>query len=244
MKKFLLIQSRPEDLASDGEYQSILEMGDLSSEEIFRVRGEKVGGLVGLNPEDYKGVIIGGGPFTYSDEESTKSDAQKQFELHIKPILRKVIEKDIPCFAICYGIGLMTSQEGGVVSRKYGEPMQKVESITITEEGLKDPIMEGVENPFNAIVGHKEACEVLPESAVCLALGKDCPVQMMRFGKNVYVTQFHPEMDKEAFALRIQVYKNYGYFKPHQAEEIIERIAAHNVSESWKVFKNFVKKFK
>jgi len=198
----------------------------------------------GIDPEDYKGVIIGGGPFTYSDEESKKSEEQKQFENDIQPILAKIIEKDIPCFAICYGIGLLTSKEGGVVSRKYGEPQQKVEPININEEGKRDPLLLNVQTPFNAIVGHKEACEILPRSATCLASSLDCPVQMMRFGKNVYVTQFHPEMDAEAFAVRIRIYKNHGYFKPDQAEDIINKIVTQDISESWKIFRNFIERYK
>ena len=50
---------------------------------------------------------------------------------------------------------------------------------------------------FDAFLGHKEAVRRLPEGAVLLASSADCPVHAFRIGRNVYATQFHPELDVE-----------------------------------------------
>jgi hypothetical protein len=46
---------------------------------------------------------------------------------------------------------------------------------------------------------------------------------MVRTGRNVYATQFHPEANGETFATRIRIYKDYGYFDPADAEALTER---------------------
>ena len=47
-------------------------------------------------------------------------------------------------------------------------------------------------------------------------------MQAFRVGRNVYATQFHPELDLEGICTRIEVYKNAGYFDPSAAETLKE----------------------
>ncbi len=49
-----------------------------------------------------------------------------------------------------------------------------------------------------------------------------CPVQAFRVGRNVYATQFHPELDVAGICTRIEVYKDFGYFDPDTAESLKE----------------------
>ena len=63
-------------------------------------------------------------------------------------------------------------------------------------------------------LGHKEAVRRLPDGAVLLASSTTCPVQAFRLGEHVYATQFHPELDVEGLCLRIEIYRDYGYFPP------------------------------
>ena len=56
----------------------------------------------------------------------------------------------------------------------------------MTEPGDPVYVTVPVYPPFHAIVGHKEACRVLPDGATLLAAGAACPVQMFRMGQNVY----------------------------------------------------------
>ena len=62
----------------------------------------------------------------------------------------------------------------------------------------------------------------MPNGGTLLASSERCPIQMIRFGKNVYATQFHPELDAEGIILRIQIYKHHGYFKPEESDNMIK----------------------
>ena len=53
-----------------------------------------------------------------------------------------------------------------------------------------------------------------------LASSPACPVQAFRIGRNVYATQFHPELDIHGLCTRIDVYQHAGYFEPDQAESV------------------------
>ena len=92
------------------------------------------------------------------------------------------------------------------------------------------------------MVGHKEACDEVPQSAVLLVTSKPCPVQMFRIKKNIYATQFHPEADAEEFILRINIYKNHGYFAPKKAKELIAALKNIETPIAKEILKRFVKK--
>ena len=63
---------------------------------------------------------------------------------------------------------------------------------------------------------------------------------MIRHGRNVYATQFHPEADSDGFETRIHIYKHRGYFPPEDADKLIEMCRAADVHAPEKVLKNFV----
>ena len=116
--------------------------------------------------------------------------------------------------------------------------------ITLTEEGRKDPLLEGLPEVFRAFVGHKESCMELPPGAVLLASSKRCPHHMFRIRKNIYGTQFHPELDFENLEIRINVYKNAGYFPPEDAEKLIEMGRKENIIYPMMIMKNFIERYK
>ena len=67
-----------------------------------------------------------------------------------------------------------------------------------------------------------------------------CPVQAFRVGRNVYATQFHPELDLEGVCTRIEVYRDAGYFEPDQAEVLKARAAEVDVTHPMTLLRNFV----
>ena len=46
---------------------------------------------------------------------------------------------------------------------------------------------------------------------------------MFRVGRNVYATQFHPELDVDGITTRIHAYAGHGYFAP---DELSSTLAA------------------
>ena len=96
--------------------------------------------------------------------------------------------------------------------------------ITLTDEGRQDQLLGGLSDPFTAFLGHKEAVSRLPDGAVLLASSATCPVQAFRIGTNVYATQFHPELDLDGIITRVEAYRHFGYFEPHEARRDRRRV--------------------
>ena len=97
---------------------------------------------------------------------------------------------------------------------------------------------------FSALVGHKEACDDIPSGAVLLATSSTCPVQMFRVKQHIYATQFHPEADANEFIIRIQTYKDYGYFPPEEAEALIASVRNLKTPVPKEILKRFVEQYK
>ena len=158
---------------------------------------------------DWSGIMVGGSPFNTTTPQHEKSDVQLRVEAEFNALLDRVVAEDFPFLGACYGIGTLARHQGATIDDLYAEEVDAPE-ITLTPEGLKDPLCEGMASPFRAFVAHNDAISVPPPHAVVLASSKDCPVQMLRIKHNLYATQFHPELDGEAFAHRQAFYADHG----------------------------------
>ena len=241
MRPFLLLSSRAEDVAAEGEYEAFLRCTGLGERELHRIRVEAAP-LPELDLDAYSGLMLGGGPFNSSDPPDVKSEVQHRVEAEMRLLLDRVVARDFPFFGACYGVGTLGVHQGGVIDRTYAEPISAVR-IQLTPEGLADPVLEGMAAEFDAFVGHKEACSVLPPSAVLLATSATCPVQMFRVKRNVYATQFHPELDLPGIVTRIHVYQNYGYFPPAEMDDLIARLQPAVITEPGRTLANFVARY-
>ncbi|MHB1064821.1 MAG: glutamine amidotransferase [Georgenia sp.] len=239
-KPFALLASRGERVAADEEYASFLRFTGLRTEQLRRVRTEA--GPFELDLDDLSGVFLAGSPFTMSTPESQKSATQLQVEAQLAEVLAEVHRRDFPFLGLCYGVGALGAVAGGVVDGTYAEETAAVE-ITITPDGAADPLLGDLPATFEAYVGHKEACTVLPRGATVLATSAACPVQAYRLGHNQYVTQFHPEMDRDALVTRIEVYRGAGYFPEAAADAVVRRISGADVSASHRLLRAFVERF-
>jgi len=241
VKPFLLLAIRAEDAAADNEYDSFLSLSGLGEGELRRVRLEQHAlGRVDLG--DWSGIMLGGGPFNYSDPEELKTPVQRRVEADLAGLLDQVVSADFPFLGACYGIGALGRYHGAAVDRRFAEPVGAVE-ITMTPAGRRDPLFGELPAAFQAFTGHKEAVSHLPSAAVLLASSAGCPVQAFRVGGNVYATQFHPELDVAGLCTRIEVYKHAGYFEPDQADEIKARAARSNVSWPPAILRAFVRRY-
>jgi GMP synthase (glutamine-hydrolysing) len=250
VKPFLLLAIRAEDAAADNEYDSFLSLSGLGEGELRRLRLEQHAlGRVDLG--DWSGIMLGGGPFNYSDPEELKTPVQRRVEADLAGLLDQVVSTDFPFLGACYGIGALGRYQGAVVDRRFAESVGAVE-ITLTPEGRRDPLLGELPAAFQAFTGHKEAVSQLPapaaagrqgNRAVLLASSAGCPVQAFRVGANVYATQFHPELDVAGLCTRIEVYKHAGYFEPDQADEIKARAARSNVTWPPAILRGFVRRY-
>ncbi|MBT8259297.1 MAG: glutamine amidotransferase [Bacteroidia bacterium] len=243
MRPFLILQIRPFDDASDDEFKALLKYGGLKETEAHRVRMEQ-NGIPEINLDDYSGIIVGGGPSNVSDSLIDKSEAQKRFEADLNILFDKVFNNDFPFLGICYGMGALAKHQGGEVSKElYGESVGAID-ISMTAEGQQDKLLKGLPTVFMAYCGHKEACQNLTPGATLLASSTECPSQMIRFQSNIYATQFHVELDEAGIKLRIEAYKNHGYFNPEDAQFLIDKMADANVIYPSKILRRFVDSYK
>lgn len=241
VKPFLLLSSRAEDLAADEEYAAFVKLTGLPADELHRVRMEAAP-LPELDLNRYSGIFLGGGPFNSSDPPETKSEVQRRVEHELRSLLDEIVGRDFPFLGACYGVGPLGVYQGGVIDRTYAEPVSCIR-ISLTAAGCADPILAGLPDQFDAFVGHKEACTVLPKTALLLATSPACPVQMFRVKTNIYATQFHPELDVPGIVTRVRVYQHAGYFPPAELEELITRLSVAVVSEPGRIIANFVARY-
>jgi len=238
MKPFLFLGIRGQDAAADDEYAAVLRCAGLDEPDVRRVRLEQQ--VLGpLDLEDWSGIVVGGGPWNVSDPEETKSPEQRRGEARLADLALQVVEADFPFLGACYGVGTLGTLAGGVVDRTWSEPIGAV-TISLTEDGVDDPLLGGLPPVFDAFLGHKEAVSVLPEGAVLLASSETCPVQAFRIGQRVHATQFHPELDVEGLITRIETYRDFGYFEPGEGDELIRLARAAVVTEPPRILERFV----
>jgi GMP synthase (glutamine-hydrolysing) len=241
VKPFLLLAIRAEDAAADNEYDSFLTLGGLEEDDLRRVRLEQRP-LGDVELGDWSGILLGGGPFNYSDPEDLKTPVQRRVEADLRGLLDQVVGADFPFLGACYGIGALGHHQGAVLGRRFSEPVGPVE-ITLTPQGRRDPLLGALPAAFDAFTGHKEAISRLPGHAVLLASSAGCPVQAFRVGANVYATQFHPELDVAGLCTRIDVYKHAGYFEPDQADEIKAQAVRSNITWPPAILRGFVARY-
>jgi len=243
MSTFLILQLRPETAASDDEYAAFLAKGGLRAERTHRIRLDQEDLPADLDPRDYAGVIVGGGPGCVSDDAATKDPVEARIEAQILSLMPRITGDDVPFMGCCYGIGILGHHLGAKVSKaRYGEPVGSV-TCTAQPAAATDPLLADLPRRFDAFVGHKEALQSLPPGCVHLLASDPCPMQMIRYGENVYATQVHPEADASGFATRIRIYKDRGYFDPSEAEALIEMCRASSVEVPQRILANFVQRY-
>ncbi len=242
MKPFVILQIRKNDRASENEFEAFVRFSGLKETDFLRVRMEQ-DGIPPLNLDDYSGIIVAGGPANVSDKEEKKPDFQKRFEAQLYELLDEIVEKDFPFLGACYGFGALVVHQGGIDSKeRYAET--GVVDISLSEVAKTDPLLQDLPETFRAIVGHKESCQQVPESAVNLASSPTCPFQLLRVKNNVYATQFHPELTVPDLIFRLEIYKDAGYVDPNEIASMAEAFKNEKISIPMEILRRFVERYK
>ncbi len=242
-KPFLILQLRPETEAADDEFAAILRKGGLRTDQVMRIRLDQSPLPQDLNLDDFAGVIVGGGPGCVSDAPDQKTEDEARIEVAVLSLMPEITRRDFPYLGCCYGIGILGKHLSGDVSKAQYSEEVGTSDCEITSDGAQEPLLAGVPSQFQAFVGHKEALQSLPDGCTHLVSSPACPYQMVRYGQNVYATQFHPEADGAGFETRINIYKHRGYFAPESAEGLIAMCRAADVYAPELILRNFVARY-
>jgi GMP synthase (glutamine-hydrolysing) len=242
VRPFLLLATRADDHLADAEYAAFRSFAGLGEHELTRIRLERHP-MPDIDLDDFSGVFVGGSPFNASDPVAAKSRVQRRVEAEMSELLDRIVAADFPFFGACYGVGTLGTLEGGLVDRTYGEPIGSV-TVTLTDDGRKDPLFEGLPEVFDVFLGHKEAVTVLPRGGVLLAGSPNCPVQAFRVKNNLYATQFHPELTADDIVERVSTYRHEGYFEPHELDATVQTIrSAPPVTWPRHLLRTFVERY-
>ncbi|GLI27917.1 glutamine amidotransferase [Agromyces rhizosphaerae] len=229
MKPFLFLSARPEVEAVGPEYESVRSAMDLDAGRLEHHRLD-VAALERQRLDAFAGIVVGGSPFNVTSAPEHVSEVQRRVEEDLAWVAERGLAGDVPVLFTCYGIGVLTRVLGGEVGLDHGEEAQAVR-VTLTDDGVRDPLTGVLPPGFDALVGHKEATTRLPERATLLAGSASCPVQVYRVGTRVYATQFHPEVTPADFVARARVYRHHGYFPAREMAAVEARI--HGASVTW-----------
>ena len=210
---FLLLSIRAEDAAAYDEYGAVMRFAGLGTNGLQRLRLTHES-LGDIDLADWSGIILGGGPYNVSD----------------------------PVLGCCYGVGTLGSVVGATGDRTYPEPVGAL-TVTLTEQGRRDPLFAELPDVFDAYGGHKEGASALPQGLACLAYSADCPIQAFRVGDNVYAMQFHPELDADGICTRIDVYKDYGYFAPETAQSLKSAALDRSIDHPPSILRRFRERY-
>jgi GMP synthase (glutamine-hydrolysing) len=124
--------------------------------------------------------------------------------------MRELYEYSKPTFASCWGFQAMARALGGEVVTDHDLAEVGSLTLTMTPEGLRDPVFGPLGPRFQVQIGHEDIVTRLPPGAVLLASSDRVPNEAFRFeGKPIYCTQFHPELDREGIIKRIGYYPGY-----------------------------------
>lgn len=232
----MLLQARPEAEARDGELASMRRASGLGERLEARAADTEV-----LPPDladSCAGVIVGGSPYSVSDPEAAKGDGQRLAERQLAALAERCLDRGLPLFFTCYGIGVLTLVLGGRVDRSHPEPVSAAES-RLTDAGRADPVASALPDRFTALTGHKESAPEPPPGSVLLATNDASPVQLYRAG-TVLASQFHPEPTTADFALRATIYQRHGYFPPAEFAAVIAALEAATVTAPQRLLRRFV----
>ncbi len=140
------------------------------------------------DPAEYDGLMILGG---YEHLPEIMKSARIRHEIEF---IREMIDREKPVFGICLGAQLIAASLGAPV-RKNPFSERGWYTLNLTEDGIKDPVLGPLGNPFLQFHWHEDTYD-LPENAARLAYSETCPQQAFRYENHVYGVQFHPEIDK------------------------------------------------
>jgi len=163
---------------------AVLDFGSQYSQLIVR-RIRELGYYAKLYPpeesstlESPLAVVLSGGPQSVHKDESPMID------------LDQLRGYSVPILGICYGMQMLTVQDGGEVkpgrTREYGPAQIRV--------GNEDTLFDDLSESLKVWMSHSDTVTSLPETAELLAENEDGVPAAVQYDERIYGIQFHPEV--------------------------------------------------
>ncbi len=137
-------------------------------------------------PKEFDAIIVTGGRDSIGDAKYfpyLKIEAE---------FLLRAMNLRVPMLGICLGCQIIADALGGIVSVSSFE-LGWIK-ITLTTEGVENPLFRNVPRSFHAFERHRDAIIYLPPGAIRLAKSDSCEIQAFQYkDKPIWGVQFHPE---------------------------------------------------
>ncbi len=180
MSKVLIIQNDPPETL--GLYETFLrEQTELKLIKAYEMKPQEK-----FPPVDqFTHFLIGPTPISANDA------LKHEFLRNEWNYLEKIVESGKPCLGVCCGGQMLSILLGGEVKKS---PRKEVGgyTVTLTPDGISDPLYSGFPDRFPVFHWHSEMFTV-PPGGKLLATGDPCPIQSFR-KDNVWGIIFHLEI--------------------------------------------------
>lgn len=150
------------------------------------------------NLNNYKALVVLGGPDSANDTTSKMAT-----EL---AYIKQALDTGMPYLGICLGLQTLVKAAGGNVVpgtvKEIGfiNPDGDQHTVTVTQEGKADPLLQNLPQDLDVFQLHGETVELTP-SMTLLATGKFCKNQIIRVADKAYGIQSHFELTTEMLAV-------------------------------------------
>lgn len=189
--------------------------------------------------KEYQGIIIGG------SLEGPVSGREKVWMKKTYEFIREIIRQKIPLLGVCGGHQFIARALGEkVIYNPKGMELGTL-PITLTKEGMKDPLFRGIPKKFYAQIIHKCIVKKVNPKWKLLAFSKLCKIQAAVINKRTRIIQFHPESSdihmRIIAKLEKERYIREGLTTEKEFKEFLSSIA--KTPQAAKILKNFLKYF-
>jgi GMP synthase (glutamine-hydrolysing) len=200
----LYIQIRDDYPTRTEEFQEFVRYSGLAEHQFLTLNVFDTPHFDATLAAGFDAVFVGG-----SSDASVLEPERYPFVEDGKALLAYCVEWSIPVFASCFGFQLVVEALGGQVIADSEHMEMGVYPMQLTPAAQNDLLLHDTPNGFLAISGHKERALTLPHQTLCLASTERCPYHALKItGKPFYGFQFHPELNPQDLAARIQRYQD------------------------------------
>lgn len=140
-------------------------------------------------PSHYRAALITGSPAMVTDLEPWSEETAAW--------LREAAALELPMFGVCYGHQLLAHALGGKVGYNPAGREVGTQTVELLPPAAGDKLMAGLPSTFPAQMLHAQTVLQPPSGAAILARSDLDQHQMIRIGRNIFSTQFHPEFGPE-----------------------------------------------
>lgn len=181
--KALLVQY--EDQVPPGRLLEVLDHLKWGAEVIHMEKTPEVPASI----NEFDCLVLLGGTMNVDDVKSYP------YLENLRHLTSAALKVGFPVLGLCLGGQMISRAAGGKVHRNQcGEIGWG--KVWFTEEGLRDPVLVGVESPLEVFQWHEDMFDV-PERSVLLGKSQLCPNQIVRVGRTTYGFQSHVEVTED-----------------------------------------------